>query len=231
MRQIRQAASVHPESFDEDLMTDWSLWVLDNELPTLPTDVRIGESIPIARWAGPRFGAVLHVQWIWSDDHDHDYLASEAEVFRRTDDGWQSSGGEGGTDWFDPPFVRPQSIDRRDAFVGHIHVSGNGWVCAAVDGLAGADASQVEVTDSSGVTRHPIESPFGAFIACSDGTAVATLRILDATDTVLLEYAFGGREAGPHDTAPSLSASHLQQGRYAPEQTDHKGGGGSDISL
>jgi len=89
-----------PDSFDEDLMTDWSVWVLDHDLPDLPATVEIGESVPVARWAGPRFGAVLHLQWSWSDDHDDDYLATEVELFRRDDGGcWEVANGSGGSDW------------------------------------------------------------------------------------------------------------------------------------
>jgi hypothetical protein len=93
-----------PPSFDEELMTDWSKWVLDHELPSLPPAVAVGESVPIARWAGRHFGAVVHVQWSWSDDHDDDYMATEIEVFRRSGDGWEASSGGGGGGWFDPPF-------------------------------------------------------------------------------------------------------------------------------
>ncbi|MEW6154673.1 MAG: hypothetical protein AB1673_11885 [Actinomycetota bacterium] len=43
--------------------------------------------------------------------------------------------------------------------------------------------------------RQPIESPFGAFIACSDGERTATVRILDADERVLLNWTFGGHFA------------------------------------
>jgi hypothetical protein len=46
--------------------------------------------------------------------------------------------------------------------------------------------------DAAGVERQPIESPFGAFIACSEGKQPATVRILDANEIVLLSWTFGG---------------------------------------
>lgn len=49
--------------------------------------------------------------------------------------------------------------------------------------------------DAAGVERQPIESPFGAFIACTDGKQRATVRILDTAETVLLSWTFGGHFA------------------------------------
>ena len=60
-----------PDSFAENVMTDWSLWVLDNGLPKSPDRVEVGESVPVARWVGARF-------------------AENAENDRRTDrEGWR----------------------------------------------------------------------------------------------------------------------------------------------
>jgi hypothetical protein len=174
-------------------MSDWSEWVLDHGLPPLPEVLNDGEVVPVARWAGSRFGAVLRVSRYWDDDDGEDRLDSEVEVFRRTDTGWQSSNGGGGSGWFDPPFERP-GLGPREVVGGHEHCSGGPeWSCCAVDGIAGADAVRVEVIDAAGVERQPIESPFGAFIACSDGERAATVRILDADELVVLSWTFGGQ--------------------------------------
>jgi hypothetical protein len=45
-----------PDSFDEDDAYLWCEWVLDHDLPELPDVLVKGESVPIARWAGPTFG-------------------------------------------------------------------------------------------------------------------------------------------------------------------------------
>jgi hypothetical protein len=183
---------VRPESFDEDVWTDWSTWVLDHGLPDLPAALDVGESVPVARWVGERFAAVLHVQWMWGDCGD-DHLINEVETFARRDDVWIAANGSGGTGWFDPPFRRPESIGPDDVEVTGEQLSGgDGWYCCAVDGIAGTDARFIEVDDADGTTRQPIESPFGAFIACSDGTREAIVRVLDADDHVLLERVFGG---------------------------------------
>src|SRR5436853_2432704 len=108
-----------PESFGEDWMSDWSAWVLDNGLPDLPETVEVGWSVPIARWVGEQVGAVLHVQWNWSDDHDDDELNSEVEVLARSESGWQYPSGSGGIGWLDPPLVRPEPVRG-----GHIFLFG-----------------------------------------------------------------------------------------------------------
>jgi hypothetical protein len=183
---------VQPESFDEELMTDWSLWVLDHGLPVLPDRVEVGQSVPVARWAGPRFGAVMHVQWSWGCDDEDDALINEVEVFARHQEGWCPSSGSGGSGWFDPPFQRPASLGPHEAYAIGQHCSGaDGWYCCAVDGLAGGDAAFVEVEDADGTTRRPIESPFGAFVACSDGQHKALIRVLDASARVLFEGELG----------------------------------------
>jgi hypothetical protein len=175
-----------PTSFAEDLMTDWGLWVLDHGLPELPATVEIGESVPVARWVGPRFASVLHVQWMWSDDHHRDYLASEVEVFVRTASGWDASDAIGGTSWFDPPLQRPSWVGPRDARIVGQHCSGSsGWSCRAVYGLAGDEAAFIEVIDARGVIRRPFDSAEGAFVACSDATETAEVRVLARDGTAL----------------------------------------------
>lgn len=173
-------------------MSDWSEWVLDHGLPPLPPTLGDDDLVPVARWAGERFGAVLHVYRHWEDERTPGGVDSEVEVFRRTADGWEPSSGGGGDGWFDPPFVRPD-IGPREVIGGHQHDSDEGtWSCSSIDGVAGTDAMWVEVVDGAGVERQPIESPFGAFIACSSGERPATVRILDAQERVLISLAFGG---------------------------------------
>src|SRR5438874_144532 len=86
-----------PPSWDEEYMTEWSLWSLLHGLPALPADVVRGESVPVARWVGPRYGAVMHVQWQWrldaDDAEEDDYIANEIELFMRRNGIWESSDG------------------------------------------------------------------------------------------------------------------------------------------
>jgi hypothetical protein len=176
-------------TFDEDLTTDWSLWVLGSGLPPLPAVVHRGETVPVAYWDGPRFGAVVHVQWMWSDENpNEDYLATEVQVFARTSHlGWEVSDGEGGGHWPGPNLGSPP-IGARDVHLTHLHVSGSAlWRCAAASGFAGEDAAVLTIEDTSGTTRRPISSPVRAIVAAFDAQDTAVVRVLTHSGAVLFE--------------------------------------------
>ncbi len=168
-------------------MQDWSRWVLDHSLPLLPGAVAIGESVPIARWPGPKFGAVLHVQWSWSDAHDDDQLQTEIDLFRRRHDAWEPSLGGGGGGWFDPPFDLPP-VAPREAELWHFHWSGgDDWRAVAAYGRAGADIARVVVDDRTGSFSFPLESPLGVFIICADATQESVVTLLDVDERPVME--------------------------------------------
>ena len=180
--------AVRPPSFDGEWYEDWCLWVLDHGLPALPRDLGEGDAVPLARWPGAHFGAVLLVDWGGDeDDEEGRYLSSEIEVFKRTTTGWESSTGSGGGGWFSPPFEPPSAPPRSGAF-WHFHASGgDDWRCCAAIGVAGSDAAWVEVEDSNGAERHQIESPLGVFIVAADGGQRAVARVLDEDGQPLAE--------------------------------------------
>jgi hypothetical protein len=79
----------------------------------------------------------------------------------------------------------------RQVIGGHVHCSGaDDWYCCAIDGVAGTDGVSVEVEDGRGITRRPIESPLGAFVACANGRSPAVFRVRDAQAAVLSERSF-----------------------------------------
>ena len=164
-----------PASFDEDDMDEWSLWVLENGLPTLPTPVKKGESVPVARWAGITVGAVLHVQWMLDDEPHDDFLASMVTCFRRVDGVWQQGNGTGGSGWYSPVLERSAHIgpEQTKKFGEH----GEGGCCLAPYGITGTAARFIEVETGGGVERSPVESPIGAWIAAWDPAFAATVRI------------------------------------------------------
>lgn len=172
-------------------MTDWSTWVLDHGLPELPQEVQIGESVPVARWAGPRFAAVCHLQWMWSDGHEEDYLATETELFRHTASGWEVANGSGGSDWpLDPPLRRPATPPGYAQLGGQTCAGEEGWYCCALVGLAGPEAAVVQVTDDDGDTRREVDSPLGILIAAVDASRPASVTVLDGMGNVLLTKHF-----------------------------------------
>jgi len=188
-RQPVMLERVRPPSFDEQCMTEWSEWVLDHGLPELPAAVAMGESVPVARWAGPRAGAVLHLQWGWSDDHTNDELCEQVEVFDRVAGGWDVYNSNAGSNWTpDPPLQRPQLAPRHVIIGGGFVATEPHRSCVAVSGLAGIAAHTVEVIDTDGVTRRGIESPLGVFIVAFPGHTTARVRVLDAHNVVLAEH-------------------------------------------
>ena len=171
-----------PESFDEQWMTDWSIWVLDHGLPEMPDTVEIGWSVPVARWVGDSVGAVLHVQWQWTEDHAEeqpdrslslvqrqpaDFLISEVEILAGMSGKWQNPTGSGGTGWIDPPLARPERVGDRHIGVFGLHGDAVGdpavrW--ATIYGVTAPPITYLRVSVDSADIRYPIESPTGAWI-------------------------------------------------------------------
>ena len=179
-----------PASFSEDNMDEWSRWVLENGLPTLPIAVKKGESVPVARWVGTTVAAVLHVQWMWSYEPDDDFLASEIACFGREDGVWEQGDGCGGTGWYSPVFERSDSIGPRETstFGRHGEVGEEG-MCLTSYGITGTAARFVEVETNGRTERAPLESPIGAWIAAWDPAFATTVRIL-GDDGAVLHSAF-----------------------------------------
>ena len=191
---------MEPPSFDGDWYDNWNSWVLDHGLPRLPPTLGDDDAVPVARWVGPRFGAVLLVDWGGdADDEEGRYLSSEIEVFRRVGDRWEPPASGGGGGWFDPPFVRPD-IPADYAMLGHFHDGGGplqgpseqhpAWRYSSAYGFTGTAAETVEVEDEDGTMKAPIESPLGVFIVVSDATQRAVVRVRRGDGTILLEQQF-----------------------------------------
>jgi hypothetical protein len=177
-----------PASFDEELMDDWSLWVLDHGLPQLPDRVRIGESVPVAFWAGPRVGAVVHILATADDPQvgEPDRFDTEVTCFRRIDDRWEAANARGGTDW--PPGASLAGIQVAREFVGfggEMTASGDGPTCTAIDGVVGDDAQWIEVSDITGTVRRPVEAPIGVVVVAVSDLRPVAIRILDGFDREL----------------------------------------------
>jgi hypothetical protein len=171
---------MRPDSFDDDRRLEWGVWVLDHGLPELPAELVEGQQVPVARWAGAEFGAVLLVGTCSHDRYCKPelHLATDMIRYRRAADSWQPARVSGGTDWHNTstalPRVDPSSVDFFDSH----HGGSSGWDCLAVSGLVGTEAAWIELTENDTVTRTPIEAPTGAFVvAC---TRPATIAVLTA---------------------------------------------------
>lgn len=191
---------MEPPSFDAEWYDDWCTWVLGHGLPRLPATLVDDDAVPVARWVGPRFGAVLLVDWGGhADDKEGQYLSSEIEVFRRVGEDWQPPATGGGGGWFDPPFDRPD-VPADYAVLVHYHDGGGPlpgpseqqptWRYSSAYGFTGTAAQTVEVEDRDGTLRTPIESPLGVFIVVADATQRAVVRVRRRDGKVLLEQRF-----------------------------------------
>jgi hypothetical protein len=179
-----------PGSFAHHLTEDWSLWVLDHGLPQLPRELQRDSAVPIARWSGPEFGAVLFVSRYHHDAEDQDVVDSDVYPYRRSDSGWDASWGAGGGSWLEPPLQRPD-VPPRSVDLFHFHSSGSdGWRSCVAYGIAGTRASTVTVTSLGSRSSSSLESPIGAFVVAADASVAASVTVLDANGGLLFEREF-----------------------------------------
>jgi hypothetical protein len=83
----------------------WTVRVLEGGLPPLPARLELGQTVPVARWRGERYGAVLFVR-LWRNGT----VDSDCAITQRAADGsWEEPGAWGGSGWIDDPLVRPRT--------------------------------------------------------------------------------------------------------------------------
>ena len=182
-----------PSSFHSDNADEWGEWVLDHGLPDMPTALAEDDEVPIACWAGRRFGVVLFRSW-WSggDADDEDGIADqERDVntdhysYVRSDRGWVAAGAAGGVAGPAAHPLTPLDLPSDFAAVGGSFQDGD---IAGVTGLVGRSAAVLELTsDDDGNVRHAVEAPLNWFVVCFDRRKRVTLRILDSDERPLLE--------------------------------------------
>jgi hypothetical protein len=189
---VSSAEPTKPPSFHYDYFDDWALWVLDHGLPDLPDVLGEDDEVPIAYWAGPVFGTVLFRSWWTRGEEIPPFEGEDKEVntdhysYIRTHTGWEASGTGGGTAGpeADPMVPRP-GLD-------HLTYFWSGWQEGPVGGVTGhvgVSARTIEVADSHGTNRKPVEAPLGVVVVCFDARDEVTIRVLDADDQLLAEAA------------------------------------------
>ena len=173
-----------PPSFAEEWSSDWGAWVLERGLPELPAKLAFGEAVPVARWAGPAFGAVIYITR--DEDEGQERWDEDVEPFVRSPGGWEPIGSTGGTKW--PPEAL-QGIDVPPNFAavgGSLLVGLGDGECCAFHGIAGRDARFVELIERDETTTNRFDSPVGIFVVCF-APPDAVVRVLDGAEAVLLE--------------------------------------------
>lgn len=168
----------------EELFEASDAALLDAPVAPLPDDVEEGEGVVIARWAGPRWGALLYVINNGLDEELGEVAVDlDATSFRRVSGGWQESSSSGGGGWWttEKPLLRRPEIAPRTWALHHFH-SGpdDGWHAPWAYGVASAEVAWVEVTDIDGAVRRSLEAPLGYFVVAWNGEGPATVELLDA---------------------------------------------------
>ena len=182
-----------PSSFSVDLADEWAVWVLNHRLPDLPNDLATAESIPVAFWAGPRFGAVRRISRF--DDDDRSGLDDDVDLFERTGTGWESLGASGCGSWSSTPAFRPHVVaDRVASIEGSVGCVAGEVACIALELVVGSAAAVIQLNDSDGVSRREIHAPMGVAVVCTDATRPAIMRILDRDGATLLEEIVANRK-------------------------------------
>jgi hypothetical protein len=112
------------------------------------------------------------------------------QVFRRTATGWEDTGGEGGSSWFDPPF-QPPKIDPREVEIFGLHYSGrDGWHCAARYRMVGSGIAFADLVTDDFTVRRPIESRVGAVIVAFDPSVASVIGYVTHEGVVEEEVSF-----------------------------------------
>jgi hypothetical protein len=172
--------------FNERYDLERTVRVLEHGFSSFEPVVGPRQTVPVAYWRGPDLCAVMHVRWSAGTGEIDDGLVGWVHVVSSHDDGWREltrfRDGE-----FDHPLARPELGPRE---VTGVHGWGSGdddaWY-SGITGVAGTDAAFVEVVDGTSVSRHPVDSPIGVFVACWRGRTRHTIRVLDRAGEVLFE--------------------------------------------
>ena len=182
---------MQPGGFDQDRYgAAWNEWVLAHGLPELPgPSIAVGESVPVARWTGPRTAAVLHIRHV--DDADEpeprDWNEVDVHLFLRVDGGWRGAGSGGAGGWSGDTLV-PEAVPADAVRLDGMQASGvGGSGVTALWGEVGTAAAVAEVAQFGEVTRHPVEAPAGLYVVSAALEAPFTVRVLDARDVLLAE--------------------------------------------
>lgn len=182
----RGAGYRHDSGVDDESFEAFSP---ETPLRPLPEDIGDGEAEVIARWAGPRWGALLYVI---NNGYDEEFgevtVDLDATSFRRATGGWEESTSGGGGNWWttERPLLRRHEVPPRVWGLAHYHFGpDDGWHAPWAFGLAGTEAAWVEVTDIDGTVRRPLEAPLGYFVIASNGDGPAAVEMFDQAGSSL----------------------------------------------
>lgn len=182
---------ITPPSFNAEYSDDWARWVLDHGLPVLPDALGEDDEVPIAHWAGPRFGAVVFRRWWPEEDRDGPLVDDNVVLLEWVASEWRPLNADGGTAGSLPdPMTRPPMS------IGEVQITGQTGSdgVRAVDGLVGEGVRYIELDDGGGLTRKDVEAPLGVFVVCFAASHQVNVRFLDQEGACIREHRFDPSE-------------------------------------
>lgn len=177
---------IAPPSFDADYSDEWATWVLRHGLPDLPDTLGEDDEVPIACWAGPRFGAVIFRRR-WDDDGNGALIDDNVVLLELVGSEWTPLSGDGGAAGPLPdPMARPPRP------LGEVQITGETGSdgARAVDGVVGEGVRFVELDDGNGPIRKSLEAPLGVFVVCFPASDQMIVRFLDREGACIREHRF-----------------------------------------
>jgi hypothetical protein len=190
----------------------WTVQVLEEGLPPLPSQLEKGQTVPIALWRGERYGAVVFVRLWRNGQVDHDCAITS----KAGDGSWEEPSSYGGSAWIDDPLRRPESGWDGEP-VEWIGTTGIQEV-RAVKGAASLEVAAIGVEQGGRNWQVPIDSPCGAFVIGIEDPAPVILRALGADGQPL-------RGEGASWPLPALDDEDL----LADDAPDWDGSGAHDV--
>lgn len=182
---------MQPDSFDAELAEQWSRWVLDHGLPTLPGQLEDAESVPVACWVGPESAAVLHLQrWPPADLREPDdelVTQVDVQVFERVEGSWTlaASGGSGG--WPEATLTRVAVATDHASLSGVVGGGSAERSHLALWGEVGTAAATLEVEQDGVTTSRTVVAPVGWVVVSAALGNPFTARVRDSAGRVLTE--------------------------------------------
>ena len=172
--------------------------VLTEGLPEMPERLERGQTIPLARWHGERFGAVLFVRR-WKNDQ----IDTDTAISQRLPDGtWEEPYAYSGGPWFHEPLA-PLPRGTAAGAIAWSGLHGNDEALVSI-GKATDQVAGVQVSQCGRSWVVPVESPSGAVLVGVEGDEAPTWVAIDQK----------GSHIGEGGSLPSATSFDTEWGAF-----------------
>ena len=178
-----------PSSFDDDNAADWARRVIERGLPKLPKRIRRGESVPIARWVGTTYAAVLFASWMYESNNataEDDYQSMDVIYFASSTEGWHEILSRTGGSLWPSSLSEPKAGSNIKVEIGELSTVREGqWHCGSISGIARGGPRWVRLSQEGEDITREVESEPGFFIVCVNPNAPGRVEVIDRNGHVL----------------------------------------------